>query len=100
MELSNFDSYSWVATDDVSGEPLDPKLLMQARREEIKYFKDMRVYEKGQASTRSCTSNGWEWGLQIGVGAPRSSANPEFQRLNAHWECGRVGSWALPPHGK
>ena len=41
----NFDDYSWTATDDVSGEALDPKLLMAARREELKYFKDMSVYE-------------------------------------------------------
>ena len=42
-ELS-FDAY--VAQDDVSGEPLEPKLVKVARREEIQYFKDMNVYRK------------------------------------------------------
>ena len=42
---SDVDNYSWMAADDVTGEKLDPKLLMEARREEIKYVKDKRVYE-------------------------------------------------------
>ena len=41
---TNFDSYNWICTDDVSGDRLDPKLLMAARREEIKYFKDCLLY--------------------------------------------------------
>ena len=41
----SFDDYSWTARDDISGEELDPKLLIAARREELQYFKDMRVYE-------------------------------------------------------
>ncbi len=42
---ANFDSYNWTAIDDVSEEELDHKLLMEARCEELKYFKDTRVYE-------------------------------------------------------
>ena len=34
------------AWDDLSGQELDPKLMMAARREEISYFKEMGVYEK------------------------------------------------------
>ena len=33
------------AFDDVSGEPLDPKMVMSARKEELTYFDDMGVYE-------------------------------------------------------
>ena len=35
-----------VAYDDVSGQELDPGLMVKARREEIAYFRDMGVYEK------------------------------------------------------
>ena len=35
-----------VAWDDQSGASLKPALMVQARREEIQYFKDMKVYEK------------------------------------------------------
>ena len=34
------------AWDDVSGQALDPQLMMKARRDEIAYFKEMGVYEK------------------------------------------------------
>lgn len=34
------------AYDDVTGQQLDPKLMMAARRDEIQYFRDMGVYEK------------------------------------------------------
>ena len=40
------DTSQMVAVDDVSGQRLDPALMIQARREEIKYFKQMGVYEK------------------------------------------------------
>ena len=36
---------SW-ATDDVTGELLDPALVQEARRTEMKYFNDMNVYVK------------------------------------------------------
>ena len=36
----------YIAQDDLSGEPLDPKLVKAARKEEIQYFKDMNVYRK------------------------------------------------------
>ena len=32
--------------DDVSGEPLDPAEVRRARKEEIRYFKEMNVYKK------------------------------------------------------
>ena len=34
------------AVDDVTGQELEPALMMQARRDEIQYFRDMGVYEK------------------------------------------------------
>ena len=34
------------AYDDISGEPLDPALVINARKSEIEYFRDMGVYEK------------------------------------------------------
>ena len=34
------------AYDDITGQELDPRLMMRARRDEIKYFRDMGVYEK------------------------------------------------------
>ena len=34
------------AVDDVSGEPLDPEEVRKARKEEIRYFKEMNVYKK------------------------------------------------------
>lgn len=36
----------WWATDDVSGEPLDPGMVNAARREENAYVNSMGVYEK------------------------------------------------------
>ena len=47
-------SHMWFAMDDVSGAPLDPKLVEKARREEMKYFKEMGVYVK--VSKQEC----WE----------------------------------------
>jgi hypothetical protein len=35
-----------VAWDDLSGQALDPALMVAARREEIKYFREMGVYDK------------------------------------------------------
>ena len=35
-----------MAFDDQSGAPLKPKLMQQARREEMKYFREMGVYDK------------------------------------------------------
>ena len=35
-----------VAYDDLSGQELDPKFMMKARREEIQYFTEMGVYTK------------------------------------------------------
>ena len=35
-----------VAYDDLSGEELDPKLMVEARKDEIKYFREMGVYDK------------------------------------------------------
>ena len=40
------DASQLVAFDDVSGQKLDPSLMIKARREEIKYFKSMGVYDK------------------------------------------------------
>ena len=40
-----------VAQDDVSGEPLDPQMVHDARREEIGYFKSMGVYKKVPVAT-------------------------------------------------
>ena len=34
------------AYDDVSGDPLSLELVRAARKEEIEYFRSMRVYEK------------------------------------------------------
>ena len=42
------------AYDDVTGQELRPELMIKARRDEIKYFKDMGVYEK--VNTQEC----WE----------------------------------------
>ena len=44
--LHEADCSGMVAVDDVSGQQLDPKLVMAARRDEIAYFRDMGVYEK------------------------------------------------------
>ena len=35
-----------MAVDDQSGEPLEPLQVRKARKEEIQYFRDRRVYEK------------------------------------------------------
>ena len=34
------------AFDDVTGQALDPALMVQARKDEIEYFRSMGVYEK------------------------------------------------------
>jgi hypothetical protein len=40
------DTSGMIAIDDVSGQRLDPRLMVQARKEEIQYFRAMGVYEK------------------------------------------------------
>ena len=35
-----------VAIDDVTGQELDPTMMMKAGRDEIAYFRSMGVYEK------------------------------------------------------
>ena len=40
------------ATDDVTGEPLDPKLVREARKLEIKYVHEMKLYHKVLRSER------------------------------------------------
>ena len=35
-----------IAYDDVSGEPLDPRCVADARQEEFQYFRSMGVYKK------------------------------------------------------
>ena len=34
------------AYDDVSGAPLDPAEVYKARKEEVKFIRDMRLYDK------------------------------------------------------
>ena len=34
-------SHLWFATADISGTPLDPRLVTKARQEEMRYFKEM-----------------------------------------------------------
>ena len=38
------------AWDDISGQQLEPKLMVAARKEEIKYFREMGVYDKVDVS--------------------------------------------------
>ena len=45
-QLHEPDASQMIALDDVSGQRLDPGLMIKARREEIEYFKSMGVYEK------------------------------------------------------
>ena len=45
-ELHELGYEGMMAYDDVSGQELDPKLMMAARKEEIQYFRQMGVYEK------------------------------------------------------
>ena len=44
--LHEVDPAEMTALDDVSGQELDPALMMQARRDEIRYFREMGVYDK------------------------------------------------------
>ena len=44
--LHEVDCTGMVAVDDVSGQSLDPALMVKARRDEIVYFREMAVYEK------------------------------------------------------
>ena len=46
MSQPGVSSHCWFATDDLSGAILEPELVAEARREEIKYFKSRGVYEK------------------------------------------------------
>ncbi len=46
-----FEENEWmIAVDDQSGEPLCPRMVKAARREEIVYFKEREVYEKVKTS--------------------------------------------------
>ena len=40
------DCTEMIAIDDVSGQRLEPALMVKARRDEIEYFRQMGVYEK------------------------------------------------------
>ena len=40
------DCSGMTALDDVTGQQLDPKLMVQARKDEIQYFRQIGVYEK------------------------------------------------------
>ena len=44
--LHEQDYTNMVAIDDVSGQVLDPKLMVAARRDELAYFREMGVYDK------------------------------------------------------
>ena len=44
-ELHEPDASGFTASDYFTGTPLDPGKVMAARAEEIRYFKDMNVYE-------------------------------------------------------
>ena len=46
MSETRMSPHCWFATDDLSGADLVPELVAEARKEEIKYFKSRRVYEK------------------------------------------------------
>ena len=67
------------AFDDVSGQPLDPALMIKARKSKIEYFCDMGVYEK--VDVNECWSVigkapiGVRW-LDISKG---DSANPNYR---------------------
>ena len=50
MALHENDHDYMRAFDDVTGQELDPQLMMKARRDEIQYFRDMGVYEKVDVS--------------------------------------------------
>ena len=41
----NHDDQQYEAFDDISGAVLDPALVSNARKEELEYFKSMKVYE-------------------------------------------------------
>ena len=51
-ELNDVAEYE--AFDDVTGETLEPNLVMNARKEELKYFDEMAVYE--YAAVEDCWS--------------------------------------------
>ena len=45
-DMDEYEDGGMVALDDQSGTPLKPSMVAKARREEIDYFKAMKVYEK------------------------------------------------------
>ena len=58
-ELHEWYGEEVVAFDDLTGDKLDPMLMSQARREDIKYFRSMGVYEKVKVDeSRSVTGKG------------------------------------------
>ena len=46
MALHEYDHDDMKAFDDVTGQELNPQLMMKARQDEIQYFREMGVYEK------------------------------------------------------
>ena len=80
-DLHEVDPNEMTAFDDVSGQELDPALMMAARRDEIAYFRDMGVYEK--VSANECWREtgkapiGVRW-VDINKG---DTANPNYGRL-------------------
>ena len=50
--LHEVDCSGMKAYDDISGQELEPKLMIKARKEEIEYFRKMGVYEK--VSLKEC----------------------------------------------
>ena len=48
--LHESDGIGMTAIDDITGQELDPKLMIKARKDEIAYFREMGVYDKVDVS--------------------------------------------------
>ena len=94
------DDYNWIASDDVTGDFLDAKMVRAARREEIQYLKDMKV-DKYARITDCLNATGRPpigvWWIDVNQG---NSAKPnDRSRLvaNTYKVEARLGLFAATP---
>ena len=67
------------AYDDVTGQELDPSLMVKARRDEIKYFRSMGVYEKVSVQESWHATCKAPFAVRLGDINKGDSANPNYR---------------------
>lgn len=95
------DNFSWIATDVISREQLDRKMVSAARQDELQYSKDMQVFEYAPLSKCAAATGRPPMGVRWVDTNKGGRAKPKYRvRLVAKEY--RMGAWpdlsaATPP---